>query len=150
MCSLVNNGNYISTKKVVIIILVVCSIIISFSIPSIILIINKSSNVPSKRFELAYVDNIIIDEIAFTSEEVTVTIKGYLSTPCWELDSHVIQTNTLIKLVNITLWAFIELPSRPCIEMIMLFTYNLTLVFPLSGNWTIECNHQSRNITVYD
>ena len=97
----------------------------------------------------AAVNSIEIEDPLRTGNQVTVVLRGELPTPCWEIDRHELRITISLKYIHITLWAF-TLISVICIQMISHFRYEFKLVFPLSGNWTIECNYDSLNVTVYD
>lgn len=97
----------------------------------------------------AAVNSIEIEDPLITEKQVTVVLRGGLPTPCWEIDRHEIRKETSLKYINITLWAFTPL-NIICVQITWPFRYEFKLIFPLSGNWTIECNYASLNVTVYD
>lgn len=102
---------------------------------------------PNAIYDQPFVSSIEITEHPITGDKITVIVKGGLPSPCWKIDRHEIQTETSVKFINITLWAYIP-KDIICVDLAWYFHYELTLRFPVSGNWTIQCNQFSRNIIV--
>ena len=96
-----------------------------------------------------FVNSIEVTEPPITGEKILFIIKGGLPTPCWKMDRHEIQKDTSLKFINITLWAFVP-KDIVCIQIVGSFVYELTLQFPSSGNWTIQCNNFNRNVVIYE
>lgn len=102
-----------------------------------------------KDLVLVHVSNITIEGTPIKGEDCTITLNGTLANTCWRLDHHEKEINELEKSVNISLWGYFK-EVGGCFEVVIPFQYNVSIIFPSSGNWTITCNRISKNIIVLD
>ena len=140
----VSNSSKIITRT-----LVISCILVGFFTFSLDYIFYTPKITPNVIYAKPFVNSIEFTEPPITGNKITVIVKGGLPTPCWKMDGHEIQTETSVNFINITLWAYIP-KDIICIQLAWYFVYELKLRFPVSGNWTIQCNQFSRNIMVFD
>lgn len=133
-----------------IIILITFFRLIGLVISLVIFIPNYNPINPYREYRLAYVDSINIEGTPIVAQEITINIKGNLPNPCWDIDKHDLTVSTSNRLIKISLWGVNEDISQGCVDLLHHFNYNLQVVFPISGNWTIKCNEESIQIFVYN
>lgn len=97
---------------------------------------------------LAGVSSISIEGTPVEGERCTISIHGVLG-HCCRLEYHEKKIYEQDKLVNISLWESCY-SGGLCTCNVVEFQYNISIIFPSSGNWTIRCNRIAVNITVLD
>jgi hypothetical protein len=135
------HNKYIQLKKLLIFVFVVC-------ISAGIFITLYITSLSDRDLVLVHVNSISIEGIPIKDQECTITLNGTLPNPCWRLDHHEKEIYEQEKSVNISLWGY--LGEGGCIEIPISYQYNVSMIFPSSGNWTIACNRISKNIIVLD
>jgi len=107
-----------------------------------------SKNTDNTNLRYAIVTSISIEEIPVKDEESIITLHGVLPDSCWKLEFHETHIYTSYKLALITLWASYK--NGVYLTIIGYFHYNVSLIFPSSGNWEISCNRIFIKVTVLD
>ena len=122
---------------------------IAFSLVTATFVISMPKN--NETIKSVHVSSVSIEEPLIKDEETTIIINGGISSNCWKSPIyHEVDIYTNTKVVMIYLRAAYE---NPCYDMIGLpreYHYNISLIFPSSGSWSIYVNGKPIYVIVYD
>lgn len=137
------SGTYIKNTKIISILFFIFGSIIFANI-FVIFILDDAN----RDLRLIRVTSISVEGTPVKGENCTISLNGYLVNSCQRIHHHEKDIYEQDKLVNITLWGYFQ--GELCAESLRPFQYNISIIFPSSGNWTIGCNGISESIIVLD